>query len=303
MAGKWKEVVRLTFKGDRFRDHALDLRALSELSQFQKMVAETAKTLWRTSNPDRKNLPSHFEERVRLCLRRIEDGSATAPLEVYIEDQPQMSFFETEPLEVNEAVELAHDVFEALNTDSELPQRFPKSLLSEYTKWGQTLADDESVELKVAEKKATYFTSANRQKLELYSETPHENYAEITGEVFEADVKKEHFHILSNEDGMVKVVFAPEQEDKVTTALKEHRTVKMFVKGLGEYSPQGKLLRILRVDELKIMTEGKIYDSSAPSIEDLLCKIAEEVPQEEWEKLPSDLSYNLDHYLYGVPKK
>ena len=25
MPGQWKEVVRLTFKGDRFRDHALDL--------------------------------------------------------------------------------------------------------------------------------------------------------------------------------------------------------------------------------------------------------------------------------------
>jgi hypothetical protein len=54
MAGKWKEVVRLTFKGARFRDHALDLRALSDLSQFQKMVAETAKTLWRAANPDRE---------------------------------------------------------------------------------------------------------------------------------------------------------------------------------------------------------------------------------------------------------
>ncbi len=54
MAGKWKEVVKLSFKGERFRDHALDLQALSELSQFQKMVAETAKTLWRAANPNRE---------------------------------------------------------------------------------------------------------------------------------------------------------------------------------------------------------------------------------------------------------
>ncbi|MBW2115736.1 MAG: hypothetical protein JRH04_13100 [Deltaproteobacteria bacterium] len=110
MAGKWKEVVRLTFKGERFRDHALDLQALSELSQFQKMVAETAKTLWRAANPDRERLPSHFEERVRLCLRRIEDGSATAPLEVFIEEKDQTAFWEPEPVEINEAVKLAHEV-------------------------------------------------------------------------------------------------------------------------------------------------------------------------------------------------
>ena len=92
MPGKWKEVVRLTFKGERFRDHAFDLQALSELSQFQKMVAETAKTLWRTANPNRERITSHFEERVRLCLRRIEDGSASAPLEVFIEEKDQRTF-------------------------------------------------------------------------------------------------------------------------------------------------------------------------------------------------------------------
>ncbi|MGH8607560.1 MAG: hypothetical protein ACREX9_09105 [Gammaproteobacteria bacterium] len=71
MSGNWKEVVRLRFTGDRFRDHALDLGALSELSQFQKIVAETAKALWRAANPGRERLPWHFEERTRLCLRYL----------------------------------------------------------------------------------------------------------------------------------------------------------------------------------------------------------------------------------------
>jgi putative addiction module CopG family antidote len=30
--------------------------------------------------------------------------------------------------------------------------------------------------------------------------------------------------------------------------------------------------------------------------------IAKQVPNAEWEKLPEDLSRNLDHYLYGAPK-
>jgi hypothetical protein len=32
-------------------------------------------------------------------------------------------------------------------------------------------------------------------------------------------------------------------------------------------------------------------------------KIADRVPKEDWKTLPRDLSYNLDHYLYGFPKK
>jgi hypothetical protein len=303
MPGKWKEVVRLTFKGERFRDHALDLQALTELSQFQKMVAETAKTLWRAANPKRERLPSHFEERVRLCLRRIEDGSATAPLEVFIEEDDQSALWEPEPVEINDAVELAHEVFEALGSDTSLPERFPRALLPEYAKWGQNLSDGETVKMQVSEKKPTYLTPAHRQKLEKFVEAPHEDRVEIKGEVFEADVKKGRFQLWSGEDTAVTVAFTPEQEDQVTTALKEHKTARMFVKGLGEYSTQGKLLRVLQVDELSLTTSEIHYDKSARPIEDLLDELAQEIPQEEWDRLPNDLNDNLDHYLYGVPKE
>ena len=303
MIGKWKEVVKLTFKGKRFRDHALDLQALGELSQFQKMLAETAKTLWRAANPNRERLPSHFEERVRLCLRRIEDGSATAPLEVFIEENDQRTFWGPEPVEIKEAVKLAHEVFEAIGADAQLPERFPRALLSEYAKWGQSLSDDEAVELHVPDKKPARLTLVHKKRLEKYVETPHEDHVEISGEVFEADVKKGRFQLWSGGDTAVTVVFTPEQEYQVTTALKEHKTARMYVKGSGEYSPQGKLLRVLQVDELRLTTSETHYDKSARPIEDLLEELAREIPQEEWDKLPSDLNDNLDHYLYGVPKR
>lgn len=303
MAGKWKEVVRLTFKGERFRDHALDLRALSELSQFQKMVAETAKTLWRAANPNRERLPSHFEDRARLCLRRIEDGSAATPLEVFMEEQDQTSIWEPEPVEINDAVRLTHEVFKALESDAPLPERLPRTLIPEFAKWGQSLGDDEVVEMQVSEKRPAYLTSAHRQKLEKLLETPHEDRVEVSGEVFEADVKKGRFQLWSGEDTAVLVTFTTEQEDQVTTALKEHKTARMYVKGSGEYSPQGKLLRVLQVDELSLTTSETHYDHSARPIEDLLKELAEEIPQEEWDRLPSDLNENLDHYLYGVPKQ
>lgn len=31
-------------------------------------------------------------------------------------------------------------------------------------------------------------------------------------------------------------------------------------------------------------------------------EIAASIPEEEWEKVPTDLSRNFDHYLYGCPK-
>lgn len=41
---------------------------------------------------------------------------------------------------------------------------------------------------------------------------------------------------------------------------------------------------------------------SIPSFLSLIEEISSQVPQEQWAKLPSDLSKNLDHYLYGSPK-
>jgi Arc/MetJ-type ribon-helix-helix transcriptional regulator len=38
------------------------------------------------------------------------------------------------------------------------------------------------------------------------------------------------------------------------------------------------------------------------TIWEMATRITASVPDEEWAKLPTDLSINLDHYLYGAPK-
>ena len=40
----------------------------------------------------------------------------------------------------------------------------------------------------------------------------------------------------------------------------------------------------------------------ARPIEDVLADLAADVPAEEWDRLPTDLTENLDHYLYDAPK-
>lgn len=39
------------------------------------------------------------------------------------------------------------------------------------------------------------------------------------------------------------------------------------------------------------------------SIEDKIAQIVADVPPEVWDNLPDDLSEQLDHYLYGTPKR
>ncbi|MGJ3254026.1 MAG: hypothetical protein ACFE0J_23270 [Elainellaceae cyanobacterium] len=41
---------------------------------------------------------------------------------------------------------------------------------------------------------------------------------------------------------------------------------------------------------------------SAQSFLSMIDEIRDQVPDEEWKKLPTDLSKNINHYLYGAPK-
>jgi hypothetical protein len=129
-------------------------------------------------------------------------------------------------------------------------------------------------------------------------------WVEVTGEVLEADVKQRKFQLWIDGQTHVLVMFSDPQEVDVTTALRDHKSVRVRVKGQAEISPQGKLLRVTEIEELVLGPAGEVpYDPSAPAIEEVLADLARGVPEAEWDKLPSDLTDNLDHYLYGTPKR
>ncbi len=56
----------------------------------------------------------------------------------------------------------------------------------------------------------------------------------------------------------------------------------------------------VRVELAPIAKE--VFNPNAPAIEDQLRAIWADVPEEEWKRLPADLTDHLDHYLYGTPK-
>lgn len=57
---------------------------------------------------------------------------------------------------------------------------------------------------------------------------------------------------------------------------------------------------VLEFVEQKISASEK---KDTRPIWEVIAEISSEIPDEEWEKLPSDGSVNHDHYLYGAPKK
>jgi hypothetical protein len=49
--------------------------------------------------------------------------------------------------------------------------------------------------------------------------------------------------------------------------------------------------------------EEFVPDPNVPPFWERVIELGARVPKEVWEKVPKDLSKNLDHYLYGAPKE
>jgi hypothetical protein len=112
------------------------------------------------------------------------------------------------------------------------------------------------------------------------------------------------FQLWTDETNHVSVSFREAEEAEVTTALRDHKAVRVRVKGWGEVAPNGKLLNISQIEELKIQPVGEADSArGARPIEQIITELAAEVPTAEWDRLPRDLTDHLDHYLYGIPKR
>jgi len=71
---------------------------------------------------------------------------------------------------------------------------------------------------------------------------------------------------------------------------------------IAAHAPQfaGKRLRLIVLPE---EPQNTAETNEPLSLEEKIAGIVSQVPEEEWAKLPSDLGDQLDHYIYGTPKR
>lgn len=147
------------------------------------------------------------------------------------------------------------------------------------------------------------FTKDVRDRLETYIPKPYEDSVDFTGEVTAASLKG-RATIDVPRRGDVQIDFSQDDERRVLEALLEHNTVRLKIRGRGIFEPnRGRLIRISRVDSLEIVMKDKPFDKSAPSLLVLADEFWDAIPEDERARVPEDMSENLDHYLYGSPKR
>jgi hypothetical protein len=82
-------------------------------------------------------------------------------------------------------------------------------------------------------------------------------------------------------------------------------SAEISVKQLAKLSrgQRAKQIKKSTVSVARISTSQRGRSKKRESVEEMLQSLAAGVPEEAWRKLPADLTENLDHYLYGIPKK
>lgn len=297
------EMSTLRFDGERFNGHALDVECTQELIAYRNLVLECAKSLWRVKYPNRSNLPKGFEKGFRLQFNRLEDGSALVPLQRVRTADVQADLDLTD--EFDEAVGLIDQAIRAANDEDLLPVGLPSNVIPLFRDFGKTLRDDEVLFTRGrgSESEAPY-TAKARQRLAEWIEPSYEDIVSVSGEVRMANVGPGRFALQVDCAGGQAVIegkFSPEDESKVLEALRQHRSARLQVKGLGEFGTSDRLLkRFSRIDQVDFVQEEIGYDESVAPIWEQLNSIGQKAPSSAWETVPTDLSVRLDEIVYGA---
>jgi hypothetical protein len=250
-------------------------------------------------------LPKNFEDSLSLKFYAIQPGSAAIPLFREVEVPDALSLFPREPDELDQAVEVVAETIEAVADDRALPDALPKNVIPLFENYGKTLRPDETIELKPATRsKITRYSSKEREQLARLAGTSYEDIVDLTGEIRAADLDGSNFALKLADGTKILGKFSPEQETLITDVLREHAQRWLHVKGRAEFFPNGQMKRLVTVEALDVQLAGdKTFDAGVRPIWEIIEEIGAAVPSGEWDKVPRDGAVNLDHYLYGHPKK
>ena len=292
------ELVRLHFGGEPYAGGALDAGALRTVLQFQKIVTEAARAVWKVRHPARERVPKGFDERTQLSFAAIEAGSVSIRLAPRSPDPTPLL---DAPTVMEEAVRLTSETLGAANRDEPPPRGVPMHVVRVCQGLGRDLPAGARFSFTSPNRPTTIVSDKTRAVVRSLMDQPYPDSMDLEGRVLEADVHRWKFQLWTDDGRCIPVRFTRLQEAVVTKALKEHRVARIRVTGRGRFEPMGALTEVTLADSITLVDDGRPSSlTDAPAIQARIAEIFSDVPDEEWEKLPSDLSARLNHYIYGV---
>ena len=104
--------------------------------------------------------------------------------------------------------------------------------------------------------------------------------------------------------------FSAEHLPGIAMALLYHADRRLKISGVGDFAPDGRLTRLLRIETQQPAPPSPPLPSLSSSPPDdprpfwqSWVELGASFPAEEWAKFPPDFAANMAHYMYGLPKQ
>jgi len=260
--------ARPTFVGPRFDGGRLPVDSLSEITVYADLIVEMATAMFLARHPHRSRRPAGLPEKLGLSLTQVERGSGVAVLKRAPTDDRMPG---TESDIFDEARETLHALVRGDAPSFELPRRLKQKLKM----FGRSLRPDEALDLRGPSGRTGPTARLDRQsrrKLLLVVDESYEDFALLEGVVTAVNSTTKTF-TLTHDGGALTGSWTDSVEERVLTAARMYRTMRIALWGSVEYNKEGDALRIQVVDDIAIASMN-----GAPGLEEQLATLSPTVP-------------------------
>lgn len=295
----WREVAEISLHGPSHERAALRILDLNELQTYQAVITETAKQLWRRENPSRERVPRGFDDSTILRFTHLRDGSAIVPLEARETLGQQSELWDFDPHWIRQAVELTWRGWQSAQRGERMPDDLPPSVISKMEALGETLDGGTTIGVAPAWSPSEVVDIDERVRAAVATMAPgrFEDIISTEGHVELADVRKRRFRLFATSGQDIPGPFQPSDETIITAALHDQVSRLVRVEGQALYESDGTPVRFLDVARITPI------DDEHADVAAIWSWLADFASKESVMGLPSDLSENLDDYLYGDRKR
>lgn len=149
----------LKLSGGRFDHGGFPLAGMAELANYQRLLFEVARDLWRREHPG-KRLPRYFDDKLNLSMTDFKAGSVI-PL---LTRNQQLSMSAT-PDYGDQAVRFIEEAFAQIIRDNEMPAEISDATAIAFKKIGSTLDEHELFQFRASSENPVKYSKKLRRKL------------------------------------------------------------------------------------------------------------------------------------------
>lgn len=135
--GSWR------LRGGRYEQQGLPVEVLAEFARYERLVVDVARGLYKQRHATRQRVPRGFASSFSLRLSDIQAGSVVPILERATNETDTL--FDEDSGIFDEARILIQDTLRSIQSGSGIPRTFPPHALREFSRFGRSLQDDESI--------------------------------------------------------------------------------------------------------------------------------------------------------------